>query len=352
MGLFLVLVIHLLNMTVTMGTVNGLIFYANIVQDHSVTFFNEYHIPGLTPILQIFIAWFNLDLGIATCFYDRMEAFGKNFLLCVFPIYIWLISIFLSNRYISVTKLVGKNAVKVLATLFLLSYSKMLRVTIGSLNAKILYIHITRNTTISNLRWILDGNISYFDTHYHLGVVVISAVFIALSLPFTIMLLCIKHVYLLSTCSRVFSWIDKLKPFFDTYTGPFKDNARFWTGLLLSIRLFLLVIHIFDYNNTGTPFYAVILVCLCMLTGFLNGIYKTHHLNVLESFFIFNIILMFLSRVGISEPFWRGVASHCLVSIAFLAFIGVVAYHVYLKFPKRTYNWRRPRCGNFDVRSF
>ena len=365
MGLFLVLVIHLLDMTVTMGTVNGLIFYANVMQDYSVTIFHEYHVPGLTPILQVFIAWFNLDLGIATCFYDRMEAFGKNFLLCVFPIYIWLISIliiFLSNRYISVTKLVGKNAVKVLATLFLLSYSKMLRVTIGTLNAKILHIHINQNTTISKLRWILDGNISYFDAHYHLGVVVMSVVFIALSLPFTIMLLCIKRVYLLSTCSRVFSWIDKLKPFFDTYTGPFKDNARFWTGLLLTTRLFLLLVHIFDFSrNKGSPSNSVVFVCfvLCALMVFLNGIYKKHRLNILECFFIFNIGLVFLSQFGIGHRVWKGVVSHALISMAFLAFIGIVTYHVYLKFPNCNCSslWRRPafwrrRAENFDVRSF
>ena len=101
-GLLLVAVIHFLNLTVTMGTVCGLIFYANIVQDYSVALLSTHPIPGLTPILQVFLSWLNLDLGISTCFYDGMGAFGKTMLLFVFPAYIWVISatiIILSNRY-------------------------------------------------------------------------------------------------------------------------------------------------------------------------------------------------------------------------------------------------------------
>ena len=168
----------------------------------------------------------------------------------------WVISaitIALSNRFISITRLVGNNAVKVLATLFLLSYSKLLRVTIGSLNFKFIHILINGTHNISSTRWILDGNISYFDTHYHLNLIILAALFLIITLPFSISLLFIKHVYSLSTCCRVFSWIDKLKPFFDAYVGPYKDNARFWTGLLLFIRLLLLIMHTLDLRYIESP---------------------------------------------------------------------------------------------------
>ena len=244
-GFLLVLIIHFLNLTVTMGTVCGLIFYANIVQDYSIVILSEYPIPGLTPILQVFLAWLNLDLGMQTCFYEGMEAFGKTTLLYVFPIYIWLISaviIFLSDRYICVTRLVGENATKVLATLFLLSYSKMLRVSLGSLNFRVINVHINSTTSILMSRWVLDGNIAYFDGNKHSLLFAIGLLFIMITLPVTMSLLCLKHVYSLSNCCRLFSWIDKLKPFLDTHTGPYKDKARFWTGLLLLVRISLLTV--------------------------------------------------------------------------------------------------------------
>ena len=301
-GFLLVLIIHFLNLTVTMGTVCGLIFYANIVQDYSIELLSEYPFPGLTPILQVFLAWLNLDLGIQTCFYEGMEAFGKTMFLYVFPIYIWLISaviIFLSNRYIRVTRLVGENVVKVLATLFLLSYSKMLRGALGSLNHSALDIHLNCTFTLTKLQWILDGNVAYFEDVEHIILFAISLFFIAFTLPFAFSLLCLKFVYSLSNCFRVFSWIDKLKPFFDTYTGPYKDKARFWTGLLLLVRIILLIVHVFDYFDSHIPHLVVITTCLALISTMmiLNGVYKSHSLNVLEYFFICNILVLKLVPV-------------------------------------------------------
>ena len=334
-GFLLVLIIHFLNLTVTMGTVCGLIFYANIVQDYSIVLLSDYPIPGLTPILQVFLAWLNLDLGIQTCFYEGMEAVGKTILIYVFPIYIWLISaviIFLSNWYIRVTRLVGEDAVKVLATLFLLSYSKMLRITLGTLNLSVVTIHIDSTSTISKLRWILDGNIAYFEDIKHSILIAISLIIVVLILPFSFSLLCLKFVYSLSNCFRVFSWIDKLKPFFDTYTGPYKDKARFWTGLLLLVRITLLVVHAFDYSDSHIPHLVVITSCLVLISNMviLNGVYKSHSLNVLEYFFICNIMVLFLIKISSLGVNLQSVVSHLLVSSAFLAFLGIVGYHVYL----------------------
>ena len=279
-GFLLVLIIHFLNLTVTMGTVCGLIFYANIVQDYSIALFSKYPFPGLTPVLQVFLAWLNLDFGIRSCFYEGMEAFGKTMLLYVFPIYIWLISaviIFLSNRYIRVTKIIGENAVKVLATLFLLSYSKMLRVSLGSLNVRVINVYMNRTTSMLMSRWILDGNIAYFDGNKHSLLFAIGLLFIIITLPVTMSLLCLKHVYSLSNCCTLFSWIDKLKPFFDTYTGAYKDTARFWTGLLLLVRIVLLVVHAVDFEDQHRPYVCGITACLLLISIMvaLNGIYKS-----------------------------------------------------------------------------
>ena len=338
-GLLLVVVIHFLNLTVTMGTVSGLVFYANVMQDYSVVLLSKYHpIPGLTPFLQVFLSWLNLDLGISTCFYDGMEAFGKTIFLFVFPIYIWLISaiiILLSNRFIFFTRLMGENAVKVLSTLILLSYSKMLRVTIGILNVKFLAVYIDSVSSKTMARWAIDGNIPYLDPEKHLALFVIALLIILLLLPFSLILLCIKHVYYLSNYGRVFSWIDKLKPVFETFTGPFKDEARFWTGLLLFARLFLLVVNTLDYNsNRVLPFYIIISVYLLLLLVMiiLQGVYKRHYLNLLECFFILNACLVFLiNTYNGGSDYWISILSHLLVSSVFLVFLGIVSYHSYIK---------------------
>ena len=337
-GILLVIVIHCLNLTVTMGTVCGLIFYANIVQDYSTAFLSSHPIPVLTPILQVFLSWLNLDLGIATCFYNGMEAFGKTILFFLFPIYILVISVtivILSNRYIKFTRLVGVNALKVLSTLFLLSYSKMCRVTIGVLNFKILSIYVG-NSTETTVRWAMDGTIPYFDPQKHLALFLLAMLVFILLLPFTMSLLGIRHLYHISNWSRRLSWVDKLKPFFDTFTGPFKDKARYWAGLLLFIRLLLLILHALDYKDSVIPYYIIVTICLFLaaVMFLLHGVYKKHFLSILEYFFILNICALFLiNTYKGSSSSWQCILSHILVSSAFVTFIGIVAYHVHLKWP-------------------
>jgi len=78
-------------------------------------------------ILTIFMAWINLDLGIQNCFYNGMDAYAMTWLQFSFPLYIWTIMIFviaLSWRYHIAARVIGKNAVKILTTLLLLSYTK------------------------------------------------------------------------------------------------------------------------------------------------------------------------------------------------------------------------------------
>ena len=360
-GLLLVFFIHYLNLTVTMGTVCGLIFYANVIQDFSITLFAEQHIPGLTQILRVFLAWLNLDFGIATCFYSGMGAFGKSILLAVFPTYIWAISaviVTLSNRCISLARVVGNNGTKVLATLFLLSYSKMLRVTISSLNFRLVTVWINDTHSVSKIRWIADSSIAYFDSRYHLSLIILATFSLIVLLPFSISLLCIKHVFSLSTFCKAMSWIDKLKPFFDTYTGPYNDNARFWTGLLLFARLLLLLTHTGAIRSTYSDNASLVVgtgmcLVLCSMMIFLNGVYKKHYLNVLECSLLLNMGLIFVTHLGKPQP-WKSIVAQLLVSMAFLTFMCIVLYHIHLKCSsrlqlKKLAFWRRSH--DLDIRT-
>jgi hypothetical protein len=343
-GLLLVLVIHFLNLTVTMGTICGLIFYANVMQEYSIRLLSKYHpIPVLTPFLQVFLSWLNLDLGISTCFYDGMEAFGKTIFLFVFPIYIWLISgaiIILSQRSIFFSRLMGRNASKIFSTLILLSYSKMIRVTFGILNFKSITVYISDTRSETMTRWAVDGNIPYLDPQKHLILFLIALLSILLLIPFTLSLLFIKQVYYLSNYGRIFSWVDKLKPFFETYTGPyradtnFKNDTRFWTGLLLLVRLVLLFVNVLDYKNAVSPLYVHIAACLFLLLILIvmRGVYKQYSLDLLECFFIFNIcVVLLINTYDEGSALWISLLSHVLVTSVFLAFLGILAYHSYLK---------------------
>ena len=135
-GVCLVFFILALNLTVTQGLINGVIFYANIVWAYKMILFpSDIEENHLFTFLQVFIAWLNLDFGIETCFFVGLDAYWKTWLQFLFPFYIWAIAgvIIVACRYISrLTNLIGSRAVPLLATLFLLSYMKLLRTVIAS----------------------------------------------------------------------------------------------------------------------------------------------------------------------------------------------------------------------------
>ena len=62
-GVSLVFFIKLLDLTISQGTLNGLIFYANIIKTNEQFFIQASNSP-----LTIFISWLNLDLGVETAF--------------------------------------------------------------------------------------------------------------------------------------------------------------------------------------------------------------------------------------------------------------------------------------------
>ena len=159
-GVALVFLLLKCNLTVSVGTINGLIFYANIIRVNHSIFFPKGTVNILTKFLSVFIAWINLDLGIETCFCKGINAYTKAWLQFVFPVYIWILvgAMIVSSRYsLRIAKLTGSNAVPVLATLFLLSYTKLLRSVITAVSP----ITLTDHNGRISLLWLQDGNVAF-----------------------------------------------------------------------------------------------------------------------------------------------------------------------------------------------
>ena len=326
-GVALVILLITCNITVTEGTINGLIFYANIVRVNHTIFFPPYN----SNILTIFIAWINLDLGIQSCFYSGMDGYTLTWLQFVFPVYIWTIIIFiilLSRRYQIATRLIGKNAVKVLATLLLLSYTKLLRTIITVLSFT--YIIYPDNST--RYVWLYDGNIDYLKGK-HIYLFAAAAVFLLfLVLPYTLVLVFVQSLQAKSGW-RVFSWVNKLKPLFDAYTGPYQDKYRFWTGFLLLVRNILLLV--FAFNTLGDPSLNLLVITLASLSltvlfGVFHPVYKKRYCNILELSFYLNLGAVSVATLYVRATNGNQVAViYTSTSIALSTFAGTVLFHVY-----------------------
>ena len=81
-GILLVASLMTLNLTVAIGILNGLIFFANIVGAISSTFFSG--LSPLTRFYSILISWLNLEVGFDICFFEGMDTYWKTWLQLAF----------------------------------------------------------------------------------------------------------------------------------------------------------------------------------------------------------------------------------------------------------------------------
>ena len=314
-GLILVLLFFLINLTVTDGTVNMFILYANIISINTPVFFPS--LSNVTPTYT-FISLANLDLGIQTCFYNGMDDYAKMWLQLAFPFYLISIAtlIIITSRYsTTIQRLTARRALPVLATLFLLSYTKILRIVSSVLFFYSTITHLpSKHTT---LVWSVDANVPLFGVRFTILFIGCLILFLIL-VPFNVILLFNR------TLSR-FRFINRLKPFWDAYLGPYKDKFYFWNGLQLLMRAIFFGLSSLD-KNTNLTAGAVLLGILGGITGAISP-FKNKYKNFQELVFIFNLqglyIMSLYNRSSVDMTI-----INTMITMAAVHFIFIITYHI------------------------
>ena len=320
-GIALVMFIKILDMTISQGTINGLILYANIIQAKKYIFLSETTTP-----LTIFIAWLNLDVGVKTCFFHGLTALTKTWLQFVFPIYVWSIAgiiIFIAKYSDRMAKAMGNNSVPVLATLFLLSYTKLLSAIITALSYTVVY-----TSHGSKIVWSADGNVDYLGSEHTPLFAVALAALLFLWIPYTLLLFLGQW---LQRCNLrlIVHLLIKLKPFLDAHYGPLKGNHRYWFGVLLLVRAtILLVSALSPADNFGAAVYSISISCaLLTYVGLL--VYHNISVAMFETSFFVNLGL--IAQTSLLTTVYGGkenIGANVLIGIAFAQFVGLVLYKI------------------------
>ena len=319
-GLLIVLLLFFLDLTVATGTINGLIFYVNIVSVNGGIIFES-----MATFVRVFISLLNLELGFPICFFDGMDEAAKIGLQYVFPTYLLtlcLILILLSRWSSRIQKTTSCNSIAVLATLFYLSYGKLLRTVIDCLS----FASLSSEEGTRPI-WLYDGNLSYFSGIHILLCLVAFLVALGFLIPYTLPLVFIKQVDRHSI---------RLKPLFDVYAGPYKDKYRYWFGL----RLVLLSAVCITYAVAGADFQSLALtietffiVSFTVCQAYLKP-YKNRLIGKLDLFFLLNFLIMAVWLLHLVEdvtPYDRqkriwGV--RIMVILAFITTLAILVYHI------------------------
>ena len=328
-GVVLIALILLLNLTVDVGSINGLILYANIVAiNRSILF----PIQKATSYSFTVLGWINLDLGIETCFYDGMDKYSKTWLEVALIIYLYLLAGLLlaakvkAKSYILSKLFLSTNPAGVFATVLLITYTKILRViaTIFSHTAVAFPNH-------TEYVWLADANVPYIRGK-HIGLFILALVLSTYILMFTILNICSHHV-LAAQRKTIFSRMN-LKPLLLAYHSPYMKGHQYWTGTLLIFRIVAVILESITTPTQSQDFnlmlLTILIYVLITLKDMTSGMYKSWRQEILETSQLLNLCLLTTVSLFVSNDNTQVLVSATSAHIATLTLVGVVAHSTYV----------------------
>ena len=311
-GIVLVVSLYLLNLTVTNGTINGIIFYANIVSINDSVFLAN---DSVFKPLRAFISFTNLDLGIETCFYNGMDSYAKMWLQLIFPSYLIIIaiSIITASRYSTrILRLTHTRSLPVLATLFLLSYTGVLRTVLTVLFSYSTITHLPSGH--QELVWSIDASIPLFGIKFSILFITYLVLFLLL-IPFNIMLLFTRYFLR-------FRIVNRFKPLLDAFQGSYKDKYYYWVAVHLALRSLFFSLYAFP-EKLKLILSTMLLIVFGIYSGYVRP-NKNKAVNIQELLLLINLAIMYaVSYQG--RIFFT--VTNIMISLALVQFVTIVLYN-------------------------
>ena len=334
-GIALIAALLVLNLTVAVGTLNGVIFYANIFYANIHTFCPDTQ----SSFATVFVSWLNLDIGIDMCLFEEMNVYWKTWIQLVFPSYVFflvIVVIFISEQSKRFSELIGKkNPVATLATLILLSYTKLLHVIITALSMATLN-YPGPNGGYERQVWLPNAAVDYFKGK-HVPLFLAAIFILSVGVVYTALLFSWQWLLRFNK-GKILRWTrnPKVSFFIETYNIPYTPQNRYWTGLLLFVRVILYIAS--AANVSGDPKINLLIIgsvisgvlLISKIVGIGNRIYKKWPIEVLEVASYMNLLLLCLATFfSLENKRVRKAVINISVSITFLLLLGILFYHIF-----------------------
>jgi hypothetical protein len=171
----------------------------------------------------------------------------------------------------------------------------------------------------------------------HVALVLVALLIILVGVPYTILLFLWQ--WLVRTPKwKVFKWTrnTKLNAFISVHHAPYNSKYRYWTGLLLLVRV---VLYITASVTVSADPQTSLLVTICLLSGLIiireitgARMYKKSFVNVIEIGLYVNLIVLsafswYRFKTDIEK---QTAVAYTSTIITFILLVGVIIYHVYL----------------------
>ena len=259
-GPLLILLLYAFKLTLTVGTLNGIIFYAQIANVGVMRYLNtpcsrcgnEVYFVRLP---SIFISWLNLNLGFPLCFSSEMTELWKSGLSLFFPVYLLLIVgflIILSRLSSKVSNLLSKSSVQVLVTVVHLSFTQLLQAILDVFSSAYIYVENEGKKKV----WLKNGSIAYGSIEHKRLMIVTSVVVGLILMPYMVIVLFGKHLLKFDRAREY------IRPFYEAIHAPYKTNKWYWFGIY---QTFVLLVYILEAIGGGHNLYLLFFLILMQI---------------------------------------------------------------------------------------
>ena len=328
-GILLMFLITFLDINITGGFLNGVIFYSNIFSLYAPNL----KIPSQHHLAVVF--WPSLNFGIDSCLYDGMTALHRTIWQLVFPVYLFilmfLITGLLNTKCVKLVKASsGHSIIQAFSTLIILCYVSIFQSCAELVGAT----EITSLTGMKHVRWIVDASVPYFVNGHGLLCFLAILLFLFYLIPLPIFLLFPNLIYRNK-------YLHKFKPFYDSFWEPFKTKYRFWLGMKLIFRWIPFIL-VFTTSESISVFITSLMLLLLLFLQLLVNPFKSKWRNYMDSFFLLNLCMLFIGGLFVQLEVEKTGKVHAallaystiVILLGYTGFVIIVFYHVFVRFPK------------------
>ena len=126
----------------------------------------------------------------------------------------------------------------------------------------------------------------------------------------------------------------------DAYHAPYSRRHRYWTGLMLLTRCILFLAFATNYSSdeivANSYITTLVILGILLIKTYSTKVYRSFWKNLLELSFLCNMEIL-----SATLSYFKGTISddnsmicksiNASISISFITFIGILAYHAYLQ---------------------
>ena len=334
-GPLLIYLLYALRLTLTTGTLNGIIFYVQIANAGLLDLFSIKSNQFLLSInfcmktATFFISTMNLNLGFPLCFYNGMTELWKAGLCLVFPLYLLAIVtvfIILSRFSLRLSNRIAHSSVQVLVTVVHLSFSKLLLAIVDVLTPVQLYNSTSKEPQSA---WFNDGSVTYGVGDHFVLMIVTSVIVGIFLIPYMLIILTGR---LLMKSNKIREY---LRPIYEAIHAPYKYNKQYWFTARQLLLIFVYIMYTtYRGRNLLLPFsiilpvYFVFVTVQAHLRPFKNMIVNLLDLSVMINYGI--IVCTNWYFINEDQYCTSGILNITFVYIVMFTFSVAVFYHIVL----------------------